>query len=90
MNFVDKKSPPEKGSFSYKSKDPKNHIFSRDVIGRYSAKIKTVSNYIYNTKTGKVSDGIILIYSSYIDAGVIPMALALEEMGFTRYFVTFS
>jgi hypothetical protein len=32
-----------------------------------------------------VSDGIILIYSSYIDAGLIPMALALEEMGFTRF-----
>jgi hypothetical protein len=31
------------------------------------------------------SDGIILIYSSYIDGGLIPMALALEEMGFTRF-----
>jgi hypothetical protein len=32
-----------------------------------------------------VSDGIILIYSQYIDSGLIPMALSLEEMGFTRY-----
>ena len=35
MNFVDKKSPPEKGSFSYKSKDPKMRIFSRNIIGKY-------------------------------------------------------
>ena len=89
MNFVDKKSPPEKGSFSYKSKDPKNHIFSRDVIGRYSAKIKTIIDNIYTPESGDnkemISDGIILIYSQYIDSGLIPMALALEEMGFTRY-----
>jgi hypothetical protein len=29
--------------------------------------------------------GIIIIYSQYIDGGVIPMALALESMGFSRY-----
>ena len=89
MNFVDKKSPPEKGSFSYKSKDPKNHIFSRDIIGRYSSKIKTIIDNIYTPESRDneemISDGIILIYSQYIDSGLIPMALALEEMGFTRY-----
>ena len=26
-----------------------------------------------------------MIYSQFIDGGVVPMALALEEMGFTRY-----
>ena len=89
MDFVDKKSPPEKGSFSYKSRDPKNHIFSRDIIGRYSSKIKTIIDNIYTPKSEDkeemISDGIILIYSQYIDSGLIPMALALEEMGFTRY-----
>jgi hypothetical protein len=89
MDFVDKKSPPEKGSFSYKSRDPKNHIFSRDIIGRYSSKIKTIIDNIYTPESGDkeeiISDGIILIYSQYIDSGLIPMALALEEMGFTRY-----
>ena len=38
-----------------------------------------------NSQTNKASDGIILIYSSYIDGGLIPMALALEEMGFMRH-----
>ena len=31
------------------------------------------------------TNGIILIYSQYIDSGLIPMALALEEAGFTRF-----
>ena len=83
MEYTDTKTPALKGQFEYRRGMP--HVFAPEEIGKYSAKIKTVSNYIYNTKTGKVSDGIILIYSSYIDAGVIPMALALEEMGFTRY-----
>ena len=30
------------------------------------------------------SDGIILIYSQYKDAGLIPIALALEELGMSR------
>ena len=92
MNFVDKKSPPEKGSFSYKSKDPKHRIFSRDIIGKYSAKIKTIIDNIYTPPPKKsgdnkemISEGVILIYSQYIDSGLVPMALALEEMGFTRY-----
>ena len=87
MSFVDNKSPPNKGEFEYKKATLDNYgkIFSRDVIGQYSAKIKNILDNIYNPETGKVSDGIILIYSQYIDSGLVPMALALEEMGFTRY-----
>ena len=33
----------------------------------------------------KESEGIVLIYSNYIDGGCVPMALALEEAGITRY-----
>jgi hypothetical protein len=40
---------------------------------------------IVSPTTGEPSEGVILIYSQYIDSGLIPMALALEEMGFTRY-----
>ena len=83
MNYVDSKTPSIKGQFEYKRGVP--HVFEPNEIGKYSSKIKNVCDYIYNKDTGKVSEGIILIYSSYIDAGVIPMALALEEMGFTRY-----
>jgi hypothetical protein len=85
MNFLDNQSV--KGSFEYKETTLKNYgkIFSRDEIGKYSSKIKGILDKMYNPETGVVSDGIILIYSQYIDSGLIPMALALEEMGFTRY-----
>ena len=33
----------------------------------------------------KESEGIVLIYSQYIDGGCVPIALALEEMGITRH-----
>jgi hypothetical protein len=87
MNFVDEKSPPVKGDFEYKKTtlDKYGKIFSRDLIGKYSAKIKCILDQIMNPETGTVSEGVILIYSQYIDSGLIPMALALEEMGFTRY-----
>ena len=87
MTFVDNKSPPVKGSFEYKKSTLSNYgkIFSTENIGNYSAKIKCVLDNIVNPDTGHVSDGIILIYSQYIDSGLIPMALALEEAGFTRF-----
>jgi hypothetical protein len=87
MNFTDEKSPPQKGNFEYKKSTIESYgkIFSQELIGNYSAKIKTILDNIFNPQTKKVSEGIILIYSQYIDGGLIPVALALEEMGFTRY-----
>ena len=87
MNYVDEKSPPTKGSFEYKKSTLDNHgkIFSQENIGKYSSKIKCILDNILNPKTKEVSQGIVLIYSQYIDGGLIPMALALEEMGFIRY-----
>jgi len=71
----------EKASFKYKNNtiNKWGRIFSQDNIGKYSSKIKEVCEAI------KKSEGIILIYSNYIDSGLIPMALALEEMGFRRF-----
>jgi superfamily II DNA or RNA helicase len=83
MDYTDSKTPAIKGDFEYKKGAP--HIFKPDQIGLYSSKIENVCKSIYNTETGEVSEGIILIYSAYIDSGILPMALALEEMGFTRY-----
>jgi len=86
MDFIDSKTPPEKGSFEYKKwvLDKDLRIFSPSRIGDYSSKIKSICNSIVSDD-GTVSEGIILIYSQYIDGGLIPVALALEEMGFTRY-----
>jgi len=87
MNFLDSKSPPTKGDFEYKATTLKNYgkIFTQKEIGNYSAKIKCILDKIYNPESKRVSEGIILIYSQYIDSGLIPVALALEEMGFTRF-----
>ena len=87
MTFLDSKSPPIKGNFEYKNTTIKNYgrIFSQEEIGNYSVKIKSILDKIYNKESNHVSDGIILIYSQYIDSGLIPVALALEEMGFTRF-----
>jgi hypothetical protein len=87
MNFVDEKSPPEKGNYEYRKStlDKYGRIFSQKLVSKYSSKIKCVLDNIFYPSTGYISKGIILIYSQYIDSGLIPMALALEEMGFTRY-----
>jgi ribosomal protein L12E/L44/L45/RPP1/RPP2 len=84
MTFREETSPDYKGDFDYKPKLYGN-IFTRDQIGTYSSKINSVLDNIYNTDEDTVAEGIILIYSQYIDGGLIPMALALEEMGFSRY-----
>jgi superfamily II DNA or RNA helicase len=92
MDFVDQKSPPLKGDFEYKKSIVNEHgkIFSYNEIGKYSSKIKCILDNILVKNADidgntKVAEGVILIYSQYIDSGLIPMALALEEMGFTRY-----
>ena len=86
MNYVDSRSPPQKGLFEYKKSTLNKYgkIFNSELIGKYSSKIKSVIDNIVSP-TGIVSEGILLIYSQYIDSGLIPMALALEELGFTRF-----
>lgn len=54
-------------------------IFQEPQLAKYSAKISKICKCIEQSK------GIVLIYSNYLDAGLIPVALALEEMGMKRY-----
>ena len=48
-------------------------------LGLYSGKILNIMNIIKNT------NGIVLIYSNFLHAGLIPTAIALEHLGFSRY-----
>ena len=57
-------------------------IFGPSHIGKYSSKIASICEQIRESK------GIVLVFSQYIDGGVIPIALALEEMGFSRFGTT--
>jgi len=79
MDFIDS---VEKGSFDYKASTLRKYgrIFSYDEIGKYSSKIKEICSII---KSG--AEGIVLIYSQFLDGGLVPVALALEELGFTRF-----
>ena len=63
--------------FRYKEKY--NGFFKPTRIGQFSSKIKTILDLI------EKSEGIILIYSDKIFSGLLPMALALEESGFSRF-----
>lgn len=67
---------PMRNNFEYI--DPALRIFAPNEIGKYSGKIKNICDRVMN------STGVVLIYSQYIDGGVLPIALALEELGFTR------
>jgi hypothetical protein len=76
--FYDEK---DKSNFRYKdiTLEHFGRIFSPLEIGKYSAKIAAICESIRKSK------GIIFVYSQYIDGGGVPFALALEEMGITRY-----
>ena len=78
MKYTETTNPPSRKNFEYKNKDFGN-FFAPDKIGQYSSKIKSITDNILN------SEGIVLIYSQFIDGGVVPIALALESLGFTRF-----
>ena len=54
-------------------------VFSPPVLAKYSPKMASVCDAI------RRSEGIVMVYSQYIDGGVVPLALALEEMGFAKF-----
>ena len=66
--------------YNYKFNDDSvPNIFLRENLIKYSSKISNIINSIENSK------GPIIIYSQFIDGGLIPLALALESYGFKRY-----
>jgi len=60
----------------YEYNQERIRCFDEARIGEYSAKIQAVCSHL------KGSKGIVLIYSRMISEGVIPMALAIESMGY--------
>jgi hypothetical protein len=76
MRYKESANPPSKNNFEYKINAG---MFQYDKIGEFSVKIKSILDHIIN------SSGIVLVYSQYIDGGLVPMALALEELGMKRF-----
>ena len=61
----------------YELKEDKVNIF--DKLSKYSPKMNTIMKYVNK------SEGIVIIYSRYIDSGITPLALALENNGYNRF-----
>ena len=54
-------------------------LFSPALLPQYSCKIASIVESIKN------ATGIVIVYSKFIEIGVVSVALALEEAGFLRY-----
>jgi hypothetical protein len=75
-NFFVKEGDKEQLIVRYASKY-KNALAPQN-IGLYSGKYAKIAEIL------KKSKGIVIIYSRYIECGIIPLAIMLEHMGFTR------
>lgn len=67
-----------KNNDQYRMKKGKEEFFGIDSLKEYGCKLATVIEQVEKT------EGIILVYSHYIDAALIPLALALETAGYVR------
>ena len=63
--------------YSYKKNIP--NFLDLDELSNYSCKIHNI------IKSINESDGIIFIYSNYLDGGIVPLVLALEQNGYQKY-----
>lgn len=71
----------DKGKLSYKQDIKKEYgeFLSYDIIDKYAPKMKNIIDYVIKSK------GIVFIYSRYYASGIVPLALALEHIGFIKY-----
>jgi hypothetical protein len=80
MTYAEDPNNQSRSKFAYKPQTLAKYgrLFAPEEIGKYSSKIKTICERILQSK------GIVLVYSQYKSGGLVPLALALEELGFTR------
>lgn len=57
----------------------KGEFLSYDLLQAYAPKLKSIVDYILN------SVGIVYVYTTFVYNGAIPLAMALEHVGFTKY-----
>jgi hypothetical protein len=63
----------------YSYRPDAERVFAPDNIGKWSSKIASVC------KHADECNGIVLVYTEYIEGGAVPLALALEERGYSRF-----
>lgn len=74
MKYKYKYKPGFEGFFTIDKANP-----ASKTLDKHSSKITRICEKIL------ISNGIVMVYTQFIDGGIVPMALALEELGFTRY-----
>ena len=91
MNIVYDNNIGSKGFYNFFRKNNDNYSFKYNTnfknalmpddkhLGLYSGKILNIINIIKKTL------GITIIYSKYLHSGLIPTAIALEHLGYSRY-----
>lgn len=79
MTFVE--TAESRYNYQYKPNvlDDFGEIFRLENLKQYSHKMWAICNHI------ELSKGIVLIYSQYLEGGLIPLALALEHLGYSLY-----
>jgi len=71
----------DKGKYTFKDVSYKS-IFKLENLKQYSSKI---ANIVEHIKKNADKPGIIFIYSQFINNGIIPIALALEYLGYSKH-----
>ena len=77
-NFFIKTGDKDQLFVKYNSKYKNALSPSPDKLGLYSSKLSKIADIIKNT------NGVIVIYSRFVWSGIIPLAITLEHMGFSR------
>lgn len=73
----------DSGPYKYKLKESENMLMpTDDKLGRYGSKLKYICDCI------RKAHGIVVVYSQFVWGGIVPLAIALEHMGFQRYGAT--
>jgi len=78
MDFTKKGSYNTDYSYKNTTIDKVGRLFSKSKIGAYSGKIYSILEQLYNT------EGIVMVYSQFLEGSLIPLAIALEEEGYRR------
>jgi len=77
-NFFSKTKETDPIELKYFEKYKDALMPDEEHLGKYSGKFLNVCNFIRN------SNGIVVIYSRFLLSGIIPMAICLEHLGYTR------
>lgn len=79
LSVMKRISKPDQFTYEYIDKSKPILYPDENHLGKHSPKMLSICNYVKNAQ------GIIIIYSRLIQEGIVPMALALEHMGYSRF-----